>query len=70
MCAALWTASLLAACLTCNPPPAPWPRTQPWSQQEFDPAPYSEQLRTNQSHQVESTQRNFVGSGNIMSFGP
>lgn len=44
------------------------PTPQPYGQQTFDPAPYSEQLRTNQSNQAESTQRNFVGSGHILAF--
>ena len=39
---------------------------QPYSAVDFDPAPYAAQLVLNQSNQQQSTQRNFVGSGNIL----
>lgn len=40
-----------------------------YTQQDFDPAPYEEQLRENVGHQHDSTQRSFVGSGNILAPG-
>ncbi|KAI8477499.1 MAG: hypothetical protein J3K34DRAFT_3166 [Monoraphidium minutum] len=42
---------------------------KPYSQQSFDPAPYNEQIRRNQSLAVEGTHKSFVGSGDILAHG-
>jgi hypothetical protein len=40
------------------------------SESDFDTAEYSKNLMRNRQLHADSTQRNFVGSGNILSFTP
>lgn len=56
------------SCLAAAAPDCPCP--QVGAERTFDAAVYSNSLTTNRQRQADSTQRNFVGGGDILAFHP